>query len=261
MEKLSFDLEKFDLKLATNQIGRNFVYAEEVESTNTLLLSGKRIFRKNGTVLFTEFQSAGRGRMGRRWFSARGVNLIFSILINDQTYLRQKINLLNLVTALAIGNSIENLFQIPVELKWPNDVLLNTKKVAGVLLESVSSGSVIEKLVIGVGVNVNQTSFQGDFNIEPISIKNVLNHNIDRERFLAEILNNFEKHLKTVRQKPAKILNDWRAKCRMIGERITVSEGKSSKSGIFEDIDKNGFLILKTDSGREIIRFGDVSLR
>jgi len=129
------------------------------------------------------------------------------------------------------------------------------------LLESVSSGSTIEKLVIGVGVNVNQTSFQGDFNIEPISIKNVLNHNIDRERFLAEILNNFEKHLKTVRQKPAKILNDWRAKCRMIGERITVSEGKSSKSGIFEDIDKNGFLILKTDSGREIIRFGDVSLR
>lgn len=253
------DIEKFDIKLDTNQIGRNFIYAEEVTSTNEILLSDKNL-KQHGTVLLAENQTEGKGRMNRQWYSAQEMNLTFSILILDAKLLGNKINILNLTIALAVAMSIENLFQLRTELKWPNDVMIANKKVAGILLESVSSGSKIERLVIGIGLNVNQVSFQGKFNFEPTSLKKELRQNIEREKLLAEILNNFEELLETFVTKPKFILDEWRSRCRIIGQRITIAENDKTRHGIFEDINDEGFLILKSDGILETIHFGDVSI-
>ena len=255
-----FNIETFDIKLDTEFIGRNFIYCEEVDSTNSVLFDKSNKFNQNGTVLLAEKQTKGKGRKDRVWYSAKDQNLTFSILLNSKKYLSVNPNLINFGTSLAIALSIENLYQLRVNLKWPNDVFLNGKKAAGILLETSSRGNKLEKIVIGIGLNVNQTFFQGSFNIPPTSIKAELNQVVEREKTLAEILNNFEEIIEKVENESKWILNDWRAHCNLIGDKISVTEGDTVKYGIFEDIDDDGYLLLKSDKKIEKIHFGDVSI-
>ncbi|MGE5435830.1 MAG: biotin--[acetyl-CoA-carboxylase] ligase [Syntrophothermus sp.] len=256
-----FNIEQFDIKLNTDLIGRNFIYTDEIDSTNAGLLDKENKININGTVLLAEKQTKGRGRKDRVWYSKKDQNLTFSILISGEKYIKKNLNYINFGTSLAIAMSIENLYQLKTDLKWPNDVLINGKKVCGILIESVSEGSSIKKLVIGIGLNVNQTAFEGSFAIEPTSIKLESNQNIERERLLAEILNIFEEQYNRINDEPEKVLNDWRQRCRMIGERVSIIEGENSKYGIFDDIDENGYLLLRVKDKIERIHFGDVSLR
>ncbi len=256
-----FDLELFDIKLDTEVIGRNFIYAEEVDSTNSVLLDKSNSkFDIDGTVVLSEKQNEGRGRKDRVWYSTKGMNLTFSILLKDRDFIGRRINLINFTSSLAVAMAIENLYQLKIELKWPNDVLITGKKTAGILIESSSAGKKIERVVTGIGINVNQTSFQGIYKIPPTSIKQESGNNIDREVLLAEVLNIFEEILQWIDDKPNEILKDWKARCRMIGEKISVTEGDQVRYGIFDDIDDEGFLILKTGRKFEKIYFGDVSI-
>jgi len=254
-----FNLEFFDLKLETEFIGRNFIYCDEIDSTNSELLSGKLQYKKTGTVLLAEKQLAGKGRKDRTWQSAKGLNLTFSILLMKDVMTSININHLNLAASLAVASAIENLHQLKTELKWPNDVLIDKKKVAGILTETSIKGTKIERVVIGFGINLNQIVFQGDFNFPPTSLKLELKDDIDRENMLAEILNNFEELLLDLESKPNVILNEWRNKCQMIGDKITITENDKVKKGIFYDIDDNGYLLLKRNDSIEKIHFGDVS--
>jgi len=254
-----FELENFDINLETEFIGRNFIYCDEIESTNSELLSGKQLYRKNGTVLLAEKQIAGKGRKNRTWHSAKGLNLTFSVLLTKDLLHSINVNHLNLAASLAVSLAIENLFQLKTELKWPNDVLIDKKKVAGILTETSIKGTKVERVVIGFGLNLNQLVFQGEFNFPPTSLKLELKSDIDRENILAEILNNFEELLLQLETKPKIILNDWRAKCQMIGDKISITENDKVKSGIFYDIDDDGYLLLKRNDTIEKIHFGDVS--
>lgn len=254
-----FNIEEFDIKLDTEFLGRNFIYCDEVDSTNSVLLTSKD-FSQNGTVLLAEFQSKGRGRKEREWVSNSGQNLTFSILLKEDLN-ENTINLINFGASLAVAQAIENLFQLDVELKWPNDVLVGKKKIAGILLESTSKGNKINKVVIGIGVNVNQPNFPGKFEIQPTSIRREFKLPVSREKLLSELLNIYESILELVVNDPNKILNDWRERCKMIGEKIKIVEGEKIRTGVFEDIDQNGYLILKVGDKREKIHHGDVSLR
>ena len=255
-----FNLEIFDIKLETEWVGRNFIYCDEITSTNTELLGNKQKYKKSGSVLLAEKQVKGKGRKDRTWQSAKGMNLTFSILLNKDVTSELNINQLNLASSLTLALSIENLFQLKTDLKWPNDVLINGKKVAGILIETSIKGSTIERVVIGFGINLNQIAFQGEFNYPPTSMKIETGTNIDRELMLAEILNIFEELVIKLQSNPKSILDEWREKCKMIGDKITITDGDKSKSGIFYDIDDNGYLLLKRNSEIEKIHFGDVSL-
>jgi BirA family transcriptional regulator, biotin operon repressor / biotin---[acetyl-CoA-carboxylase] ligase len=261
-EEILFSFESFDIKLDTDFIGRNFVFTEEADSTNSSLLDKANKYNTNGTVFYTEKQLKGRGRKNRPWYSAKDLNLTFSILLNHKKYISENPVLLNFAASLAVGNALENLFQLKVELKWPNDVLINGKKICGILIESTSESNKIERLVIGLGINVNQTVFQGAYSIPPTSVRLEINENADRERLLADVLNNFEELLKVLIESPAIILKDWKQRCSMIGDKISITEGDEVKYGILEDVDDNGFLLLRDSKNRiEKIHYGDVSLR
>lgn len=255
-----FNLESFDIKLDTEFIGRNFIYSDEVDSTNSILLDKNGNYKQHGTVFLAEKQLRGKGRKDRIWYSTKDLNLTFSILLTNNKYYQKNLNFVNFASSLAVAISIENLYQRRIELKWPNDVLINRKKTAGILLESQSQGNVIEKLVIGFGVNVNQTVFQGTFKISPTSLKLELNETLDRERLLAEILNNFEQFLETAPKDPGWILKEWKLRCNMIGEKISITDDDNAKYGIFNDIDDDGFLLLRNGDKIEKIYFGDVSV-
>ena len=166
-----FNLNLFDIKLETNTIGRNFFYLDEIDSTNSFLLDKKNKIDEDGSVVLAEKQTRGRGRKNKIWYSEPGKNLNFSILITNKYFLDKNINLLNLGVSLVTANSIERLSLLHANVKWPNDILIKGKKTAGILLEANSQGGKIERLVIGIGVNVNQTSFRGEFNYPPTSIK------------------------------------------------------------------------------------------
>jgi len=254
----TFNLEIFDIKLDTNVIGRNFIYSEEVDSTNSVLLDTK-FSNVHGTVLLAEKQIKGHGRKERLWYSMKGLNLTYSILLTNKNYFTKYFNLINFAAALSTAISIESLFQLKTELKWPNDILIHNKKVSGILIESTSKGEKIEKVVVGIGLNVNQTNFQGSYNIPPTSLKNETNNNIEREMLLAEMLNVFEETLDHVISDPNWILKEWRQRCMMIGEKISVTEDDKVKYGIFDDIDEDGFLLLRTNKKTEKIYSGDVS--
>lgn len=254
-----FKIEDFDIKLDTDYIGRNFIYSDEVDSTNSMLLASKDS-NQNGTVLLAEFQSKGRGRKEREWISSSGQNLTFSILLKGE-FKEQKINLINFSAAIAVAQSIENLFQLDVELKWPNDVLVHKKKIAGILLESVSKANKISRVVVGIGINVNQPNFPGQFEIPPTSVRKEFHSLASREKLLSEVLNNFEEMLEISKKSGKKVLADWKNRCKMLGERIKIVDGDLVKVGVFEDIDENGFLILRNGEKLEKIHFGDVSLR
>lgn len=258
MEENIFSIERFDIILDTEWIGRNFIYLSEVESTNSYLLEEKETL-EDGTIAFAEKQSAGRGRLDRTWSSAKGLNLTFSMLFTKKKLIHN-INYLNLGSAVVTAQTLENLFALKPALKWPNDVLVNKKKIAGILLDSVSSGNRIKKTVVGIGINLNQAVFHGDFKIEPTSIKIETDNLAEREKVLAEFLNLYETMVNKVLDDPQTILNEWRERCRMIGEEIAIVQNDKTKYGIFEDIDANGNLLLKNKGGVEQIYFGDVSL-
>lgn len=253
----NFNFTQFDIKLETETIGRNFLYFNEINSTNAVLLdkSSKHI---NGTVAFAEKQNSGKGRFNSKWESEKGQNLTFSILVNIDKHFKDKLNLLNLGTAQVLASTLESLFQLQVEVKWPNDILIKKKKAAGILVETVSVGSNIKKAVIGIGLNVNQTLFAGEYNYPPTSLRLELSRAIEREKVLAEFLNSFEELLWKIKNKPNSILQSWREKCDMIGEKICLNQNGKLKYGVFDDIDENGQLLLRTEDGIKIINYGDV---
>ena len=253
-----FKIEEFDIKLNTKFIGRNFVYANSVSSTNTYLGENSKTL-PNGSVILSEFQTDGKGRLKRSWYSNEGENLTFSILLNNDIG-GLNLNHLNLATSLAVSSSIENLYQLKADLKWPNDVLINNKKVSGILLESSTKGANFEKVVVGVGINVNQNKFVGDFNIQPTSVRHEMRKSINREKLLSEVLNTFEELLFELKKDSKLLLNKWRDKCRMIGEKISIESDGKIKYGTFYDIDANGLIILKTGDKLEKISIGDVSV-
>ncbi len=255
-----FNLESFDIKLNTEFVGRNFVYSDEIDSTNSFLLNKENKFNTDGTVILAEKQNKGHGRKDRVWYSSKGQNLTFSILLTSKKIYSKKFNHINFAASLSVAMAIENLFQLKTELKWPNDILINGKKIAGILLESISKGSKIDRLIIGIGINVNQAVFQGVFNIPPTSLKIELNENIDREKLLAEFLNTFEEMLEKVKTNPEEILKDWKSRCRLIGEKIVIEGGEKTKYGIFDDLDDDGFLLLNVGGKIEKIHFGEVSV-
>lgn len=143
--------------LQTKWLGKNIIYEERIDSTNLL---AKKIGEENvmsGTVVVAEQQTAGRGRRGRAWVSPEG-NCYFSVLLRPQIHVEHA-SRLTLVAALALAEAIMGVSSIQVQIKWPNDIVVNGRKLCGILTESSLDGNGLKYVVIGVGINVNQQEF------------------------------------------------------------------------------------------------------
>ena len=258
--EILFDVKKFDIRLDTEWLGRSFIYLEELESTNTFLMEKENGINENGALILAEKQTKGKGRLDRQWYSSKAMNLTFSFLITDKKILSKSLIPLNFALAVSVAETIETLCQIKATVKWPNDILIGPKKIAGILLESVSSGSQITRLVVGIGVNINQIHFQGSYMLEPTSIFNETGAEIEREKFFAELLNNLEEIINLACEHPPLIFNRWRERCPSIGDKIIVSRDGIETHGIFDDIDEEGSLLLRTEEKIIKIKYGDVSI-
>jgi len=228
--------------LLTKIIGKEVHYFERISSTN---LSAKKLANKNakdGTIIISDLQTQGRGRKDRTWFSPTG-GLWFSVILypNIQPH---KSMMLTMAASLSVADGIKKTTGIVPRIKWPNDLLINGKKVCGVLTEIDAEVDKINFAVIGIGINVNNI-LSKDLEKNATTIKKEQGSNVSRVSLLKSILKNFDGYYTKIQSgKYDEIRDKWLSYSHIIGKTVCVNDGTKKIKGVVENIDEDGTLIL-----------------
>jgi BirA family biotin operon repressor/biotin-[acetyl-CoA-carboxylase] ligase len=243
--------------LFTKYIGKEIYYFPELKSTN-IMAKEKALHRAEGigegTLVITERQSAGKGRLGREWFSPIG-GIWLSIILYPQlppSYIPR----ITLMTAVAVVKAIKMCTQIEPQIKWPNDILINEKKVCGILTEMNAELDMINWVVVGIGINVNinHQEFPEDIQENTISLKEVSGKEVFRVKLTQTFLQEFEKYYDKLKRKEfPSILEEWKLYSNTLGKKIRVDMGERIIAGEAVDINEEGALILKKEDGKLIM--------
>ncbi len=209
----------------------------------------------HGVVVAAEEQTAGRGRRGSTWSSPPGAGLYFSFIARPARR-RSTLSLLTLAAGVGVREGIAAASGLAPDLKWPNDLLVGRRKLAGILAEGLAIGTSNQAIVIGVGVNVQPAAYPPDVAARATSIEGELGRAVDRDALFAAILDALWHRLATLEERPGDILQAWRAASpSAIGTRIEWD----GHSGLTSGIDDTGALLVKTSSGVERIIAGELN--
>ncbi len=246
--------------LKARLFGKKIYTFESLDSTNDCAKTLAACGIAEGTVIFAEHQTGGRGRMGRSWESQPGQNILLSIILRP-TIEQENISLMTYYIAASAAETIERFISTSVECKWPNDLLLNGKKFCGILLESSFQQQQLDFVVAGIGINVNQTAFPQPLRNKATSLKLEFGDEFDRAKIIQELLTQLQKNCSYVRNHNFEpLLKKWRQRCTMFGKLITVAHNGTSVSGKAFSLEANGALLLETTDGIQKFYAGDVSL-
>ena len=236
-------------------------YLEQATSTNQILMSMAEQGAPSGLLLVAEQQSAGHGRMDRKWFSPPGENLYFSMMIRPEI-IPHKAPQLALVVAGAIYVALKKLYPaLEIGIKWPNDIFISGKKVAGVLCEMQTDMSFVKHVVIGIGLNVNQTKFDPTLANIATSVGLEVGDTVSRIKLLAEVVNSLDfLYLQWLEDGLAPIIPLLNQASILTGKEVTVNLANSSYQATVVGIDPNGFLQVKTAEGVKSVPSGEVHL-
>ncbi|MEX0602493.1 MAG: biotin--[acetyl-CoA-carboxylase] ligase [Bacteroidota bacterium] len=252
--------EDFQRGLRTELVGKRLFVFESIDSTNTCAKTLADAGTEEGIVVLADVQTAGRGRLDRTWNSEAGTNLLFSLLLRPELPI-ERTGLLTFFAAVSVCRALETFIGNLVECKWPNDLLLNGKKICGILLETSLRNAKLEYAVMGIGLNVNQKHFEGDLEMNATSLIRELGTEFDRRQIFRAILVEMDTLYKDVlRCSFGRILEEWNRRCRMFGRPVTVAMESSHVSGTAIGLEADGGLIIRTGSGLQTVRAGDVSL-
>jgi len=255
----SFDRAAFNDRLRTQRLGRTLLVRAATESTNDDAWDAALAGAPDGTVVVADDQTRGRGRDGRMWHQAPGRGLALSVLLHagcDHAGLTTA----PLVAGLALVRALDT-FRVETELKWPNDVLVRGRKLAGILCESRRDADGEDVVVMGVGVNVLQSRDEFPDALRDAATSIALEGGAaTREAVAAEFLATLERVWDEHQEGDASAaLDAWRARAKIWGERLTVRTPAGEVSGIAIALAPDGGLMLRTDTGTELkIVTGDV---
>lgn len=244
-------------------LGHHLIWHAATGSTNADAAAAARDGAVEGTVVVAEEQSAGRGRLGRTWVSAARVNLYASVVLRPWIVPAEAPQL-SLVAGLAVAAALER-EGLDARIKWPNDVLLDGRKVCGILTEIEAEADRVSFVVVGIGVNLNSTleHFPAELHDKATSVVLASGRRVDRARFAARLLAELERRYEGFREHGfAALAAEWESRSDMLGREICVSAGGEELGGICLGIDSDGALLLK-EEGREAPRrvlAGDVSV-
>jgi len=249
--------------LQTDFIGRMIHHFTEVTSTNDVAKELAAKGAKEGTVVISETQILGRGRLGREWISPQG-GVWFSIILRPEIA-PEEASKLTLVAAVAVTRAIREAFNLEAEIKWPNDILIGGKKACGILTETTTKGAAENFVVIGVGINANISlnSFPENLRNSLTSLKEELKEEIEREEFLRALLEELERRYKMFMQKKFdSILEEWRNLAGFLGQHVEVVSFDEKIRGWAVDVDQSGALLIKLENGTvKRVMSGDVTLQ
>jgi BirA family biotin operon repressor/biotin-[acetyl-CoA-carboxylase] ligase len=244
-------------------IGRDIQVFQETTSTNDVIEKLARDGVREGVVVFAESQTKGRGRLGRKWISPAQKGLWFSILLRP--HLRPpEATRLTVAAGTALRRGLSRVTGLDVKIKWPNDILLSGKKVAGVLTEMSAEVDRVKYIVLGIGldVNVNASDFPAEVRKIATSLKAELGRPLARAEVAVALLEELDTDYRRVcDNKFGEIAEEWEANCGTIGQRVVISMGDRKIAGRAEALGEEGALLLRTEHGRlERITGGDVTL-
>ena len=257
------DEKKLTELLAGCSIGSTLICRERTDSTNPELCRARKAGAGHGTVAIAEEQTAGKGRRGRSWESEPGVNLYFSMLLLPQLEVK-KASMLTLVTALAVTRAIREL-GLAARIKWPNDVVVAGRKACGILTELYFESDGHYYVIIGTGINVNQTVFPEEMCQSATSLRREAGDRIfDREALLARVLRLFEKDYKRFQSDGG--FGGLRAEYETYlvnrNAHVRVEDPQGAWTGTALGIDENGELrVRRPDGNVETVYAGEVSVR
>jgi BirA family biotin operon repressor/biotin-[acetyl-CoA-carboxylase] ligase len=250
-------------QLETDRFGRAMRGFETVGSTNTEATEWARDGAAEGSVVVTEYQSAGRGRHGRTWDAQKGQNLMFSMVLRPELE-ADRLGLITVAASVAVAEAIDA-FVSPhrATLKWPNDVLLEGRKTCGMLLESSLSGQqAAEVVVLGVGLNVNQTAFPEALADTATSLRLTTGRPVPRATLFARLLRQLEDRYDAVQAgDDAAVRDAFHDRFDALHEQVSFRVPGTGRTiaGTVQGITETGALRLRTPDGPEIIHAGDVT--
>jgi BirA family biotin operon repressor/biotin-[acetyl-CoA-carboxylase] ligase len=249
--------------LVTRRIGTTIYLLQEVDSTNdeAAALAGRG--EAEGAIVIAEAQRRGRGRLGRRWQSPRGLGLYLSVILRP-TIPPYGAPVLTLMGAVAGVEAIERTTGLTTGLKWPNDLIVHGRKVGGMLSEMAVEGSRLMHVILGIGINVNQTEadFDGELRQTAGSLRVEAGHPVDRTaivRSFCESLDGWYERFLSDGSPP--ILEHVRRRCLTLGRQVTARSGDQEISGLAIELDGDGRLVIRDASGGlHHLLAGDVTL-
>jgi BirA family biotin operon repressor/biotin-[acetyl-CoA-carboxylase] ligase len=247
----------------TKVIGRDIRVFEQTTSTNDVIEKLARDGVKEGVVVFAESQTRGRGRLGRKWMSPARKGLWFSILLRPELTPGEATRL-TVASGTALRRAIERQTGIKPEIKWPNDILINGRKTAGILTEMNAELDRVKYVILGIGVDVNLTSgdFPADLRKQATSLRAELGKPVSRAELAVTILRELDRdYARMSAGEFGAIADEWEEHCTTIGQRIIIRTGDRQIQGCAESLGEDGALLLRTEHGRlERIIGGDVTV-
>ena len=277
--RFDVDLLRHLLDTQLFAIGARLVFLPTVDSTNTQAMQLARSGSEEGVVVLTDSQTAGKGRLGRRWIDEPGCNTLSSTVLRPHFPLY----LLVMMASLAVVEVINKVSGVAATIKWPNDILIEDRKVAGILIETSHDRTGRLIAIVGIGVNINGHIKQSTGNdLEPpqasmelqakaTTLEMACGHAMSREAFVAQLLKHLETYYLALQQEAqdpvasaygatSRLIRErWRNQLSTLGRTIQVRQGDTILSGVAEDVDDTGELLLRCHSGERIsITWGDV---
>lgn len=232
-------------------IGHTVIRLEEATSTNTLALENEAYLGDHGLVLLARHQTAGRGRMGHGWVSLPGAQLQFTVVLHP-VLPAGEVPVLALVAGLAVAQAMEDVLGLAPALKWPNDVLLDGRKVCGILVESRPGAGGTQRLVVGIGINCQgrAADFPPELRERLTTLAEATGAPVDSEALLQTVL----ARLETLYQRlaaggRAEVLAQWRRRAPFAGRRVRFPAADGPREGQPCDLTSEGFLVVQTDDG------------
>jgi BirA family biotin operon repressor/biotin-[acetyl-CoA-carboxylase] ligase len=248
--------------LETGVLGqKDILYFRETDSTNSRAWDLAARGAPEGTLVVAEQQTKGRGRLGRDWFSPPGGGIYLTMILRPTLSPREAPKT-TLLTAVALAEALLTLTGLEVHIKWPNDILIKRKKLAGILTEISAETDAINYMIIGLGLNVNIPSFPDNLAAKTTTILMETGKPFPRVRIVREFLERFERYYEVFNRKGfGPVLTRWKEMTHMIGGRVQVETLGRHYEGVVQDIDADGVLILKDGTGKSHRIFsGDVNL-
>lgn len=248
-------------KLTTIRLGQEIIICEELGSTNDY---AKDLVRKremqDGLVILAKKQKAGRGRLQREWSSPIG-GIWMSVLLRPDLSLAEAAKL-TLCTGIAVCKALEKELGIKVRIKWPNDIIFEGKKLAGILAEVVGEWNSVQTIIIGIGINANFPAEILPGEAYGISLQDILGKQVDLNQLTARILDELEQEFEiSVQSRFAGLAERWAERAAGIGEEIEIIQQDKKISGIMKGIDGDGQMIVETEEGLRRFPAGEVRLR
>jgi BirA family transcriptional regulator, biotin operon repressor / biotin---[acetyl-CoA-carboxylase] ligase len=234
----------------------------KIGSTNTTAMNAAAEGSPEGSVFLAEEQTAGRGRGAHTWESARSAGIYCSVVLRPALP-PSEVLVMALVAGLAVHEAIHQIdVRVNIDLKWPNDMLIGSKKVCGILTEMTAEATRVRHIVVGIGINVNQTGFPKEIEDEATSLRLSTGKEWSRVELTAALLKSLDREYRElVRNRDARlsILRRFAEQSSWVrGKQVRVQENGSTIEGVTEGLDERGFLLVRTGQGLQTVLSGTV---